>query len=204
MKKFLFLSLLMVGSMQAVPVYHINEDNTVVGLKYHNVHRLVRELPYDKVAEVLPLLAMRMSRNDGGEYMLDAYVRGNGGGYITGQVLYHATRVAGYSVAGTAAATAATAAVVAVVGTGGAAAPLVAGAGAAASAAATLGAGSAAVTVVGVAAGSAAAGAAVGVAATELVVATSMAGGSVAFVPVAIEGAAFTMGALGTAAWFLP
>jgi hypothetical protein len=204
MTKYLLLSLMCVGSMQASSWSIVDADGYVHPVASYNTAEVLRDMPYDKVQQVVRYLAFRPFMDDRGDFHLDAHVRGCGGGPVTGQVLYWATKSIGYSVAGAGAAAAATAAATAVAGTGGAAAPLVAAAASAASAAATAGAGSAVATTIGVAAGSAAIGTAAGVVAGEVVVATSMAGGTIAAVPLLIESTAVGMGAFGALIVWLP
>jgi hypothetical protein len=86
--------------MQAITVIHIDEAKKATVLQPHNVHPLVRDLPYERAAEVLPLLATRVTRNDRDEYVLHAHVRGKGGGPVLGICTAVGTRVVAYGALG--------------------------------------------------------------------------------------------------------
>lgn len=63
----------------------------------HNVDKILRDIPADKVGEVMQHVATRVIQNSSGEFMLQAHVKGLGGGPIAAGIAYKTTFVAGWA-----------------------------------------------------------------------------------------------------------
>lgn len=88
--------LLLVGSAQAQSLrYAVIDKEGTHYVRPENVDRILRDIPGDKVAEASQHLAVRALKMENGEYMLQAHVKGLGGGAIFGAVVWGTTWVAG-------------------------------------------------------------------------------------------------------------
>jgi len=73
----------------------MNLEGKLIPIEKHNVDQLIRDIPADKVEEVLKHVAISAVQTDRGEFMLQAHVKGLGGGPIAAIWAYNATKAAG-------------------------------------------------------------------------------------------------------------
>jgi hypothetical protein len=77
--KILMLSLIITGSTQAAQ-FICRDESGLHHVQPQFVDKTLREIPDDKLEEVLPYIAIYPVKMNNGEYMLRAHVRGLGGG----------------------------------------------------------------------------------------------------------------------------
>jgi hypothetical protein len=90
--------------------WEVEKDGRRKEIERWFVDKMVRDVPEEKIADLLRFIALNVSELDNGEFALRAHTRGLGGGPLTAQVFYGITKGACYTAAATAAVTATAAA----------------------------------------------------------------------------------------------
>lgn len=78
--------------------FHVRQNNECHKVKNYDVDPVLRNIPSEKLDAFLKHGYLHLKKMNNNDYSLEAKVRGNGGGPITGTILYWTTKITGYSV----------------------------------------------------------------------------------------------------------